>query len=459
MNQKNTAGPKAKAWVARDERVISSSYTRSYPAVIVRGRGLKTWDADGREYLDFSAGIAVVATGHCHPRVVRAIQKQAAELIHMSGTDFYYPSQIRLAEKLSEIFPGKEKAKIFYGNSGTEAIEAGMKLARWKTRRPRYLAFTSAFHGRTFGSLSLTNSKAVQREGFGPLLPQVDHAPFAYCYRCPLNLKYPSCKIACADYIEDEIFRTRVPAEEVAAIVVEPIQGEGGYVVPPPEWLVKIKKIAEKHGMLLIADEVQSGMGRTGKMFAVEHFKVNPDMIALAKGIASGMPLGVLLARASLMTWPPGAHASTFGGNPVSSEAALVTIELIEKQLMQNAREQGKYFIRELKKLQKEFEVIGDVRGLGLMIGVELVKDRETKERAPELRSAIVEACFEKGLLILGCGPNTLRLCPPLTAARKDIDRALGILRAAFKQKTEQPKGPTANGKTPRRSVRHQKTV
>ncbi|MBI2069192.1 MAG: acetyl ornithine aminotransferase family protein [Elusimicrobia bacterium] len=423
------AGPKAKQWIARDSRVISPSYTRGYPAVIVRGRGARVWDADGREYLDFSAGIATVSTGHCHPQVVRAVQKQAAELIHMSGTDFYYPAQIKLAEKLSELFPGKERGSVFFGNSGAEAIEAGMKLARYATRRPRFISFIGAFHGRTFGALSLTNSKAVQRRGFAPLLPQTNHAPYAYCYRCPLNLKYPSCKIACADYIEDEMFRTTVPPEEVAAIAVEPVQGEGGYVVPPPEWLARVQQIARKYGILVLADEVQSGMGRTGRMFAVEHFGVNPDMIALAKGIASGLPLGALVAKKSLMTWPPGAHASTFGGNPVAAEAALVTIKLLETELINNAQIQGRYLMQNLKALQDEFEPIGDVRGLGLMIGVEMVTDRVTKKRAGALRDLIVDNCFNAGLLLLGSGPNTIRFCPPLTVTKKEIDRSIDILR------------------------------
>ncbi|MBI4369179.1 MAG: acetyl ornithine aminotransferase family protein [Elusimicrobia bacterium] len=433
MTKRRTAMTRSAEWIARDHRVISPSYTRSYPAVIVRGRGLKVWDADGKEYLDFSAGIATVATGHCHPKIVAAIKRQADELIHMSGTDFYYPSQIKLAEKLSALFPGEERARIFFGNSGTEAIEAGMKLARYKTKRTRFISFVGAFHGRTFGSLSLTNSKSVQRRGFSPLLPQTSHAPFAYCYRCPLNLKYPSCKIACADYIEEEIFRTTVPPEEVAAIAVEPIQGEGGYVSPPPEWLPKIAQLAKKYGILLLADEVQTGMGRTGAMFAVEHVGVKPDMIALAKGIASGLPLGVLMARQSLMDWPPGAHASTFGGNPISCEASLATIDLLEAGFMENAELQGRYLMGELKKLQNEFESIGEVRGMGLMVGMELVLDRETKKRAGKLRDQIIETCFAQGLLLLGCGPNTVRFCPALTVTRKDIDQALSIVAQTFR--------------------------
>ncbi len=428
-----TCGPKVRSWVARDSKVISPSYTRSYPAVIVRGKGAIVWDADGRSYLDFSAGIAVMNTGHGHPKVLAAIRKQSAQLVHMSGTDFYYPVQILLAEKLAKIFPGNEDVKTFFANSGTETIEAGLKLARYKTRRPRFLGFTGAFHGRTFGSLSITNSKPTQKRGFAPFLPDVSHAPYAYCYRCPLNLKYPSCKTACADYIEDEMFKMRIPGEEVAAIIVEPIQGEGGYVVPPADWLAKIQKIAQKYGILLLADEIQSGMGRTGKMYALEHFGVVPDMLAMAKGIASGMPLGALAAKAKVMDWPPGAHASTFGGNPVSCAAALATINLLEKGLIANAKVQGEYLAQGLRELQREFPVIGDIRGIGLMMAIELVKDPVTKERASELREAVVDECYRRGLIILGCGVNSIRFAPPLTIGPKDVDKALDILRASLK--------------------------
>ncbi len=429
-------GPKAKSWIKRDGDVISPSYTRSYPSVIVKGKGTTVWDADGNAFIDFNAGIATTSTGHCHPKVVQAIKKQADRLIHMSGTDFYYPSQIKLAEKLTSLFPGKIKSKVFFGNSGAEAIEAGMKLARFKTRRPRFISFTGAFHGRTFGALSLTNSKVTQREGFGPLLPQVDHAPFAYCYRCPLNLKYPSCDIACADYIEEVMFKKAVPPKEVAAVVVEPIQGEGGYVVPPEGWMEKIERITSKYGILLLADEVQSGMGRTGKMFAIEHTKVQPDMIALAKGIASGLPLGVLMSRANLMDWPSGSHASTFGGNPIACEASLATIDLIQKSLMNNARIQGNYLISHLRDLQKDYEVIGDVRGLGLMIGVEFVEDRESKKPAGALRDKIINECFKKKLLLLGCGPSTIRFSPALTVTKATIDQTLEIFEAVLRKTT-----------------------
>jgi 4-aminobutyrate aminotransferase len=360
-----------------------------------------------------------VATGHCHPQVVRAIQEQAGRLIHMSGTDFYYPSQIRLAEKLCALFPGGGEAKAFFGNSGAEAIEAGMKLARWVTGRPRFLAFRGGFHGRTFGALSLTASKAIQRKGFAPLLGGVTHLTFPDPYRGG------TIEASLAEI--DSIFATIVPPEEVAALVVEPIQGEGGYVIPPDGWLEAIEEVCRRHGILLFLDEVQSGMGRTGKMFAVEHTRATPDLVAVAKGIASGMPLGVLLARADLMTWPPGAHASTFGGNPVSCEAALATIRLLEGGLMENAAEVGGYLMERLREIQKEHSAIGDVRGRGLMIGAELVSDRAAKTRAKELRDRVIERCFEKGLLILGCGANTVRWAPPLVVDRATIDRALEI--------------------------------
>lgn len=426
---------KADSWIKRDGKVISPSYTRGYPAVIVRGRGAHVWDVDGRRYLDFTAGIAVMNTGHSHPQVLSAIRRQIKDLVHMSGTDFYYPAQILLAEELARLFPSGKNAKTFFGNSGTEAIEAGMKLARYNKRRPRYLAFQGAFHGRTFGALSLTNSKPIQRNGFAPLLPEVHHAPYAYCYRCPLNLKYPSCGVACADYIEEEIFRYRIPAQEVAAIIVEPVQGEGGYVVPPAEWLGKIEKIAKRYGILLFTDEIQSGMGRTGKMFAVEHFNVKPDMMAIAKGIASGLPLGALVAKSELMTWPAGAHASTFGGNPVSCQAALTTIKLLQTEIIKNAQKQGEYLLQKLGGMQQEIEAIGDVRGLGLMIAIELVKDRVTKKRDSQLRDRVVAHCFKRGLLLLGCGPNSIRFAPPLTVKRREIDRALEIIREALSDK------------------------
>ena len=427
-------GPKAAKWIEQDAKYISPSYTRVYPLAAARGSGAWIEDPDGNQFLDFTAGIAVAATGHCHPEVTAAIRDQAGKLIHMSGTDFYYSPQIRLAEKLAGLLPGPAARKVFFANSGTEAVEAAFKLARWKTGRPLTVAFFGAFHGRTMGALSLTGSKTGQRQGYQPLVPGVHHVPYAYCYRCPYNLTHPDCNLACVDYIDQTLFKTVLPPEECAAIVVEPIQGEGGYVVPPPEFHVRLKTLAEKYGILYIADEVQSGMGRTGKMFACQHFEVEPDILAMAKGIASGMPLGVMAAKAEIMTWPPGSHGSTFGGNPISCAAALTTIDLLERGLMVNAAERGAQLLAGLRELASEFESIGDVRGIGLMVGLELVRDRETKERAGELVKRIIDQCFRKGLLLLPCGQNTIRFCPPLTISEDELDVGLSILREVMKK-------------------------
>lgn len=425
-------GPKAKAWVKRDEQLLSPSLTRIYPLVIEEARGAMVQDVDGNRYLDFTAGIAVVATGHSHPQVVEAISQQAARFIHMSGTDFYYPAQIKLAEALDRLMPGRSPTRTFFSNSGTEAMEAAFKLARYHTRRPLMVAFLGAFHGRTMGALSLTGSKAGQRRRFAPLVPGVTHVPYAYCYRCPYGLTYPGCKMHCVDVIRDVYFKSIVPPEDVAAIVVEPIQGEGGVVVPPPEFHPMLAKLAREHGILYIADEVQTGMGRTGKMFAVEHWGIEPDVLALAKGIASGLPLGATIAPQAVMDWGEGAHANTFGGNPIACEAALVTIELLEQRLVANAATMGNYLLSRLKELQSRHRLIGDVRGKGLLIGIECVRDPETKEMAVAERNQLVQRCFEKGLLLLGCGQNVVRLVPPLMISKQEADVALEILDAAF---------------------------
>ncbi len=431
-NRTALPGPKARAWVERDAAAIAPCYTRSYPFVMDHGRGSEVWDVDGNRFIDFSAGIAVTATGHCHPEVVRAIKEQAEKFIHMSGTDFYYPAQIELAEKLNAIVPIGEATQVFFTNSGTEAVEAAFKLARYVTRRPRMLAFIGAFHGRTMGSLSLTASKAVHKEGFAPLVPGVTHLPYGYCYRCPLNLEYPACDIACVSYIEEVVFKRYVPPGEVAAIFVEPIQGEGGYIVPPPEFFPRLKEVTEKHGILFVVDEIQSGMGRTGKMFAIEHWGVEPDMVCMAKGIASGMPIGAMVARKSLMIWPPGAHATTFGGNPVCCAAALATIRLVEGSYMENAARMGQRIMDRLRAIQDEHPSMGDVRGKGLMIGVELVKDKGTKEPASKLRDELVQRAFQKGLLILGCGFSTVRFMPPLSVPQDLVDEGLAIFEEAL---------------------------
>lgn len=425
-------GPVAETFLEQDHRFVSPSYSRPYPLVAKSGAGMVVTDVDGNRFLDFAAGIAVCATGHCHPRIVKVIQEQAAELIHLSGTDFYYPQLSRLAQKLAEITPGTAGKKVYFGNSGTEAIEAAMKLARYATGRKKFIAFYNAFHGRTFGALSLTASKPVQRRGFGPFLEGVTHVPYPYCYRCPSRPEAGGCNPACLRVIEEQLFKTILSPDEVAAIVFEPIQGEGGYVVPPQVFFEELKSLSRKYGILLIADEVQSGMGRTGRMFAVQHFGLEPDIIAIAKGIASGLPLGAIVASAGLMTWPPGSHASTFGGNPISCVAALETIRLLEEELMQNAADIGHYLISGLTKMMERHSMIGDVRGRGLMIGVELVKDRQTKEKAVQWRDQAVQSCFRKGLLILGCGENTLRLMPPLVVNREQADTALQILDEVF---------------------------
>jgi 4-aminobutyrate aminotransferase len=400
-------GPKARAIIDSDRKYISPSYTRSYPLVAKSASGAIVEDVDGNRFLDFSAGIAVCSTGHCHPDVVRAIQKQAAQLIHMSGTDFYYEQMPQLARKLESLIPDGKSWRCFFGNSGTEAIEAAMKLARYATGRWQFIAFQSAFHGRTMGSLSLTSSKPVQRKGFGPLIPGVTHAPFGN-----------------ARYIEDVLFKTTVNPSEVAAIVVETIQGEGGYIIPPPDFLPGLEKIARKHGILLVADEVQCGMGRSGKMFAFEHFDFHPDIVAIAKGIASGMPLGVMMARAEIMTWEPGAHASTFGGNPVCLAAALETVRLLQEKYVANSAKVGEYLRGKLERLKERQSAIVDVRGRGLMIGVQVA--------SADQRDAIISECFRRGFLILGAGPSTIRLSPPLIIDEEQADFAVGILSDAI---------------------------
>ncbi len=427
-------GPNALRLIQTDKTYVSPSYTRVYPLVVEKGSGLWVQDVDGNTFLDFTSGIAVCATGHCHPEVVQSIREQSGKLLHMSGTDFYYTAQILLAEKLSSLAPGDGVKRVFFGNSGAEAVEAAFKLARWHTRRELNIAFYGAFHGRTMGALSLTASKTIQKKHYNPVVPGITHIPYPYCYRCPAHLSYPGCCLECVRWVEETLFRTTMPPEEVAAIFVEPIQGEGGYIVPPPDFHQELYNIAKKYGILYVADEVQSGMGRTGKMFAMEHFGVAPDIMALAKGIASGMPLGAMIARADIMDWEAGSHASTFGGNPVSCQAALATIRLLEADLMANASIQGEKLMSGLIELQKSHACMGDVRGKGLMVGVEIVKDRETKERAAEWRDAIIQKAFHKGLLLLGCGQNTIRFCPALSVDADEIDVCLNIFDEVVKE-------------------------
>lgn len=420
-------GPRAVEFLQKDRAHVSPSYTRSYPLVAEEGRGVWIRDVDGNVFLDFTAGIAVCSTGHCHPKVIEAVKDQAERLLHMSGADFYYPPQIALAEKLSSLMPGEGDKKVFFGNSGTEAVEGAFKLARWHTKRKLNIAFYGGFHGRTMGSLSLTASKNVQKKGYDPFVPGVTHVPYAYCYRCDYNLRYPECGLECVRWIEDSLFRTTISPEDVAAIIIEPIQGEGGYVVPPPDYHKELYAIAKKYGILFVVDEVQSGMGRTGKMFAIEHFGVLPDIISVAKGIASGLPLGAILAPSKIMDWETGSHSTTFGGNPLACRAALVTIELLEKTLMANADVQGNRLLSGLRNLQKVYESMGDVRGKGLMAAVELVKDRHTRKPHETLRDDIIQRAFRKGLLLLGCGKSSIRFCPALTVSADEIEVCISI--------------------------------
>ena len=428
-------GPNAKRVLEGDNKYISPSYTRSYPMVAKSGRGIVVEDVDGNEFFDFSAGIAVTSTGHCHPHVVAAIQKQAAELIHMSGTDFYYSSMVELAERLSKIAPMPGPHKFYYGNSGAEAIECALKLSRYHTKRPNIIAFFGAFHGRTMGAVSLTASKPQQKRRFGPLMPGVTHIRYPDVYRGCAGGAQDAEKFAlgCARFIEDKLFKTVLAPEEVAAIFVEPIQGEGGYVVAPTPFMQELRRICDRHGILLVVDEVQSGVGRTSKWWAVEHTGVQPDIVCMAKGIASGMPLGITMSRADIMDWVPGSHASTFGGNPVCIAAAMASLDVIENEgLLKNSEEVGGHMLKRMADWPKKHRIVGDVRGRGLMLGVEIVKDQKTKEYAPELRDKIVEESFEKGLLFLGCGPSTVRLCPPLVVTREEADVAVDVLEEAI---------------------------
>ena len=424
-------GPNAKRVLEGDDKYISPSYTRSYPMVAKRGRGIVVEDVDGNEFFDFSAGIAVTSTGHCHPHVVAAIQKQAAELIHMSGTDFYYASLVELAERLSKIAPMPGPHRFYYGNSGAEAIECALKLARYHTKRQQVIAFFGAFHGRTMGALSLTASKPQQKRRFGTGVPGVTHVRYPDVYRgCSGGAQDAEAfALGCARFIEEKLFKTTVAPEEVAAIFVEPVQGEGGYVIAPTPFMQELRRICDKHGILLVADEVQSGVGRTGKWWAIEHTGVQPDIVCSAKGIASGMPLGVTMSRAEIMDWVPGSHASTFGGNPVSIAAALATLDVIESEsLLKNSAEVGAHMLKRMADWPTKHKLVGDVRGRGLMLGVEIVKDKKTKEYGAEERDRIVELAFERGVLLLGCGPSTIRIAPPLIVTREEADVAVDVL-------------------------------
>jgi 4-aminobutyrate aminotransferase len=425
-------GPKAKAIIERDHQVTAPAYGRVYPLVVKQAQGMIVEDVDGNSFLDFMAGIAVASTGHSHPRVVQAIAEQAKKFLHICGSDYYYEPMVELAEKLNRLAPGSAPKKVFFTNSGAETVEAAFKLARYHTRRQHVIAFHGAFHGRTLGALSLTASRASHRAHFGPLIPGVHHVPYGFCHRCPYHLTYGSCGIECVSVIEKILFRYEVRPEEVAAIFVEPIQGEGGYVVPPPEYLPKLQELCRENGILLVVDEIQSGFGRTGKMFASEHWGIDPDIICAAKGIASGMPLGAMIARADISTWPRSAHGSTFGGNPVSCAAALATIELLEEGLVENAAAVGAILKEQLTALKSRHAEIGDVRGLGLMIGVDFEKTDGSHAPEAQKRDRVMQRCFEKGLLLLSCGESTLRFCPPLIVTAEQTKTAVEIFDAAI---------------------------
>jgi len=432
-------GPNARRVLAGDKTFISPSYTRSYPLVARRGRGVMVEDVDGNEFLDFSAGIAVVSTGHCHPHVVEAIQKQAAELIHMSGTDFYYENMVTLAQRLSAVAPMRGPHKVYYGNSGAEAVEAAIKLARYHTRRQNIIAFYGAFHGRTMGALSLTASKPQQRRRFFPTMPGVTHVPFPDMYRRPSSATAEEFALGCARFIEDVVMKTTLPPEEVAAIVVEPIQGEGGYRVAPAEFMQELRRICDRHGILLVVDEVQCGAGRSGKWWAVEYSGVEPDIVCIAKGIASGMPLGVTLTRADVMDWVPGSHASTFGGNPVCIAAALATMDVLEREAIGNAERVGRHVMERISVWPKKHKLVGDVRGRGLMIGIDLVSDKESKTHAGSERDRVVELAFQRGCLFLGAGPGAIRFCPPLIITEAQADIGLDILEGCISIAESEP--------------------
>lgn len=425
-------GPNAKKMLARDKKVVSPSYPRDYPFVMDRGQGAQVWDVDRNRYIDWMAGIAVAATGHSHPKLVKALQDQAEKFIHISS-DYYHESMIALGERINEIAPMKEDVGVFFANSGTEAVEAAIKLARYATKRQRFIGFLGAFHGRSMGSLSFTASKFVQQERFFPTMPGVVHVPFPDPYRPVLDLnREGDYGDTVVDYIERVIFQTILPPDECAAILLEPIQGEGGYVVPPQNFFPRLRKLCDDHGIILIADEVQSGVGRTGKWWAIEHWNVEPDIVCIAKGIASGMPLGLMAARQSIMKkWVPGAHGNTYGGNPLACTAALTTLDLVENGMMDNAAEMGEFIMDALAEMQVRHPAIGDVRGKGLMIGVEFVQDKTNKQPAHQLREDIVHSAFQNGLLLLGCGRSAIRIAPPLMIQKPLVEEALEIFENA----------------------------
>ncbi|MBA3469428.1 MAG: acetyl ornithine aminotransferase family protein [Herpetosiphonaceae bacterium] len=415
--------------VERDTAVMVPCSGRVYPFVMERGAGCEVWDIDGNRYLDLNAGIAVVSTGHSHPRIVQAIQDQAAKFIHMAGTDFYNEPMVKAAEKLTSLMPGDDEWQVFFSNSGTEAVEAAVKLARYATKRQNIIGFYGAFHGRSYGSLSITASKPYQRKGFFPLMPGVFHAFYANPFRPPWDVDPEQVAQYALDFIEHTLFTTTTPPEDVAAIIAEPIQGEGGYIVPPHGFWQGLRDICDRYGILLIADEVQSGIGRTGKMWAIEHENVVPDIITTAKGLGSGLPVGAMVARREIASvWKPGAHGNTYGGNALAMRAVYETLSVVEEGLMENAGSVGSYFMSRLHELEDRFDHIGDVRGRGLMIGMDFVKDQKTREPHSEMANAVMEEAFRRGLLLLTCGKSTIRFCPPLVLTKEQVDEGIQLL-------------------------------
>jgi 4-aminobutyrate aminotransferase len=433
MVRGDVPGPRARAVIQRTSKVISPSIARDDPLVVESAHGSVVTDVDGNRFIDFSSGIAVLSTGSTHPKVVAAAKSQLEKFIHFSYTDFYYENLVTLAEELCDLAPGAGEKMVYWGNSGAEANEAAMKLARNYTKRPLFLAHSGAFHGRTLGTLSLTGSKPIQRKGAFPLVPEVVHFPFPYCYRCPWKQTFPECDYYCVDYFKEQYLEKFVPLEDVAAYFFEPFQGEGGYILPPPEYFEKMS-FMRKEGVLFVADEVQTGIGRSGKFFAVEHFHLEPDIISVAKGLASGFPLGGIIAASEIMrSWVPGQHASTFGANPVAVEAALATLEVINSErLMENAVKMGRMAMKRLEEMKERYEIVGDVRGKGLFIGVEIVKTKRGKERGVREAQAITAACFKDGLVLITAGRNTLRVIPPLNVAREELEEGLDVMEGAI---------------------------
>jgi 4-aminobutyrate aminotransferase len=422
-------GPKARDLIRKDERLISSSYGRFYPLVVESAKGCIVKDVDGNEYIDFNSGLACMNVGHSHPSVITAIKNQCDRFLHYSNTDFFYREVVNLAEKLTQIAPGSCDKKVYFGNSGAESIEAAAKLAKWHSRKQLFIGFIGAFHGRTIGALSFTASKPTQKRHFFPLMPGVTHVPYPYCYRCPFKLTYPDCHYWCVDFIDECVLSKHVPSDDVAGIVFEPIQGEGGYVVPPPRYFQRLKKLADKYGLLLIDDEVQTGMGRSGRWFAIEHWGVEPDIVCSAKGLASGLPLGATIAKAKIMDWVAGSHASTFGGNPLSCVAASAVIDVIrQEQLLENSTKLGTYIMKRLREFQERCEIVGDVRGKGLMIGMEIVENKESQIPAPSKASEIIKRAWRRGVNVISCGASTVRVVPPLTITKELVDSALEII-------------------------------